>query len=39
MSIPRLTDTARDALLDAHNEWTLRNDGLAIERAKMKSYL
>ena len=33
MSIPRLTDTQRDALLAAHPEWTLRSDGLAIERA------
>ena len=33
MTIPRLTDTARDALLAAHSDWTLRGDGLAIERA------
>lgn len=32
MSIPRLTDAARDALLAAHPDWTLRGDGLAIER-------
>ena len=33
MPIPRLTDATRDALLSAHPEWTLRGDGLAIERA------
>ena len=33
MPIPRLSDTARDAFLSAHPEWTLRGDGLAIERA------
>ena len=33
MPIPRLTEPARDALLAAHPDWTLRADGLAIERA------
>ena len=33
MPIPRLTDPARDALLAAQPEWTLRGDGLGIERA------
>lgn len=32
MSIPRLTDAERDALLAAHPQWSLRADGLAIER-------
>lgn len=33
MTIPRLTEPARDALLAAHPDWTLRGDGLAIECA------
>ncbi len=32
MSIPRLSDAARDALLVAHPSWQLRGDGLAIAR-------
>lgn len=32
MTIPRLTDAERDALLAAHPQWSLRADGLAIER-------
>ena len=32
MTIPRLTDTERDALLAELPEWTLRADGVAIER-------
>ena len=32
MSIPRLTDAERDALLVECPDWTLRADGLAIER-------
>ena len=32
MSIPRLTDAMRDALLAAHHGWQLRADGLAISR-------
>ena len=32
MPIPRLPDAERDALLAEHPEWTLRADGLAIER-------
>lgn len=32
MAIPRLTDAERDALLEEYSAWTLRNDGLAIER-------
>ena len=32
MPIPRLTDAERDALLAVQSEWTLRGDGLAIER-------
>jgi 4a-hydroxytetrahydrobiopterin dehydratase len=32
MSIPRLSDAARDALLAAHPGWQLRADGLALTR-------
>jgi 4a-hydroxytetrahydrobiopterin dehydratase len=32
MPIPRLTDAERDTLLAEHPAWTLRADGLAIER-------
>jgi 4a-hydroxytetrahydrobiopterin dehydratase len=32
MSIPRLTEAEVEALLAEHPEWTLRGDGLAIER-------
>ncbi len=32
MPIPRLTDTERDAALAQLPEWTLRADGLAIQR-------
>lgn len=32
MAIPRLTNTEREALLADLPEWTLRADGLAIER-------
>lgn len=32
MAIPRLTDAERDALLEEYPAWTLRKDGLAIER-------
>lgn len=32
MSIPRLTDEQRDAALAELTGWTLRDDGLAIER-------
>lgn len=32
MPIPRLTDAERDAALAALPEWSLRGDGLAIER-------
>jgi 4a-hydroxytetrahydrobiopterin dehydratase len=32
MPIPRLTDAERAALLAEHPAWTLRADGLAIER-------
>jgi 4a-hydroxytetrahydrobiopterin dehydratase len=32
MPIARLTDAERDALLAEHPAWTLRDDGLAIER-------
>lgn len=32
MSIPRLTDAERDAALAELSGWTLRADGLAIER-------
>ena len=32
MSIARLTDAKRQALLAEHPAWTLRADGLAIER-------
>ena len=32
MSIPRLTDAMRDALLAAHPDWQLRADGLAVTR-------
>ncbi len=32
MSIPRLSDAARDSLLAAHADWQLRADGLAITR-------
>ena len=32
MSIPRLTDAERDAALAELSSWTLRADGLAIER-------
>jgi 4a-hydroxytetrahydrobiopterin dehydratase len=32
MPIPRLTDAERDTLLAEHPDWTLRADGLAIER-------
>jgi 4a-hydroxytetrahydrobiopterin dehydratase len=32
MPIPRLTDTERDAALLGLTGWTLRGDGLAIER-------
>lgn len=32
MPIPRLTDFQRDALLADCPDWTLRGDGLAIER-------
>jgi 4a-hydroxytetrahydrobiopterin dehydratase len=33
MAIPQLTDAERDAALAALPNWTLRADGLAIERA------
>ncbi len=33
MSIPRLSDAARDALLAGHPDWKLRADGLAITRS------
>ena len=32
MSIPRLTDAERDAALGELTQWTLRGDGLAIDR-------
>ena len=32
MSIPRLSDAKRDALLAANPDWKLRADGLAISR-------
>ena len=32
MPVPRLTDAERDAALARLPEWTLRSDGLAIER-------
>ena len=32
MTVPRLTDAERDALLADCPEWSLRADGLAIER-------
>ena len=32
MTIPRLTDSERDTALTRLTEWTLRGDGLAIER-------
>jgi 4a-hydroxytetrahydrobiopterin dehydratase len=32
VSVPQLTDAEREELLAAHPEWTLRADGLAIER-------
>lgn len=33
MAVPRLTDAERDEVLAALPDWTLREDGLAIERA------
>jgi 4a-hydroxytetrahydrobiopterin dehydratase len=32
MPIPKLTDTERDTALARLSDWTLRSDGLAIER-------
>jgi 4a-hydroxytetrahydrobiopterin dehydratase len=32
MAIPQLNDAERETLLAEHPEWTLRADGLAIER-------
>lgn len=33
MSVPRLSDADRDALLAQHPDWTLRDDGQAITRS------